>query len=77
MGRVVGDLDRKSGSTVIDERLWTIEEFAKFLGIAVGTAYHLVSQKRVPVVRISSRCIRFRPSEIAAWLEKNTQKERE
>jgi predicted DNA-binding transcriptional regulator AlpA len=60
---------------MIDERLWNIEEFARFVGIAVGSAYHLVSQGRVPVVKISSRCIRFRPSEIAAWVESKTQKE--
>jgi len=60
---------------MIDERLWNIEEFATFVGIAVGSAYHLVSQGRVPVVKISSRCIRFRPSEIAAWVESRTQKE--
>jgi len=58
-----------------DDRLWNIDEFAKFLGIAVGSAYHLVSEQRVPVVRISSRCIRFRPAEIAAWVESKTQKE--
>lgn len=61
--------------TMNDDRLWNIEEFAKFVGIAVGSAYHLVSQGRVPVVKISSRCIRFRPSEIAAWVESKTQKE--
>ena len=60
---------------MIDDRLWNIEEFAKFVGIAVGSAYHLVSQKRVPVVKLSSRCIRFRPSEIAAWVESKTQRE--
>ena len=58
-----------------DDRLWNIEEFAKFVGIAVGSAYHLVSQGRVPVVKLSARCIRFRPSEIAAWIESKTQKE--
>ena len=58
-----------------DDRLWNIEEFAKFVGIAVGSAYHLVSQGRVPVVKLSARCIRFRPSEIAAWVESKTQKE--
>jgi len=58
-----------------DDRLWDIEEFAKFVGIAVGSAYHLVSQQRVPVVKLSARCIRFRPSEIAEWVESKTQKE--
>lgn len=60
---------------MIDDRLWDIEEFAKYVGIAVGSAYHLVSQGRVPVVKISQRCIRFRPSEIAAWVESKTQRE--
>jgi predicted DNA-binding transcriptional regulator AlpA len=60
---------------MIDDRLWNIEEFAKFVGIAVGSAYHLVSQRRVPVVKLSARCIRFRPSEIAAWVESKAQRE--
>ena len=58
-----------------DNRLWDIRELAEFLGLSVGTTYHLVSQRRIPVVRISSRCIRFLPSAIAEWVESKAHKE--
>jgi excisionase family DNA binding protein len=45
----------------------TIGEVAAVTGLAVGTLYHFVSQRRIPVVRISRRCIRFRLSEILKW----------
>jgi excisionase family DNA binding protein len=49
-------------------KLLSIEEVSEITGISVGTLYHWVSQKRIPVVRFSSRCIRFRLSDIEAWL---------
>jgi excisionase family DNA binding protein len=42
-----------------DDRLWTVDEAAQFLGLSPGSVYHLISQRRVPVIRISSRCVRF------------------
>jgi excisionase family DNA binding protein len=48
--------------------LLKIQEVAQLTGLTVGTLYHFVSQHRIPVVRISSRCIRFRPSDIEAWI---------
>ena len=49
--------------------LMDIRAVASWTGLSVGTLYHLISQKRIPVVRISSRCVRFRPSDIEQWLE--------
>jgi excisionase family DNA binding protein len=49
--------------------LLTIREVAEHTGFSTGTLYHWVSQGRMPVVRFSARCIRFRRSEIDAWLE--------
>ena len=57
------------------ERLLDVTEVAQFLGLAPGTIYHLVSQRRIPVVRISARCVRFRPSDIMAWIERKSVKE--
>jgi len=54
---------------VMTERLWDAEEVARFLGLAVGTIYHLVSQQRIPFVRLSARCLRFQPRAIDAWVE--------
>lgn len=49
--------------------LLDIEEVAALTGIKTGTLYHWVSQRRIPFVRFSARCIRFRRSDIDSWLE--------
>lgn len=56
-----------------NERLLRIEEVAELTGLAVGTIYHLVSQRRIEVVRISSRCIRFRLSSLERWFDELTE----
>jgi excisionase family DNA binding protein len=38
------------------------------LGLAPGTVYHLVSEKRLPCVRLSRRCLRFQPSAIDEYI---------
>jgi excisionase family DNA binding protein len=53
------------------KELLTIEEVAELTGFSVGTLYHWVSQGRIPVVRLSARCIRFRRSDIDEWLEQH------
>ena len=55
------------------ERLLTIEEVSELTGLAVGTLYHFVSQRRIPVVRLSKRCIRFRYSDLDLWIGSLTQ----
>ena len=45
-------------------RLLDVREVAELLGLAVGTIYHLVSEKRLPCVRLSARCLRFQESAI-------------
>jgi excisionase family DNA binding protein len=50
------------------DRLLTINEVAEMTGLSVGTLYHWVSEKRIPVVRFSSRCVRFRRSDIEKWI---------
>jgi excisionase family DNA binding protein len=51
------------------ERLLTINEVADMTGLAVGTIYHFVSQKRIPVIRLSRRCVRFRLSDLQTWFD--------
>jgi excisionase family DNA binding protein len=48
--------------------LLTAKKVSELTGLAVGTIYHLVSQKRIPFVRISMRCVRFRPPDLEGWL---------
>jgi len=45
-----------------------IRAVASWTGLSVGTIYHLISQRRIPVVRISSRCVRFRLSDLEEWI---------
>jgi excisionase family DNA binding protein len=56
-----------------EERLLTINELSVLTGLAVGTLYHFVSQKRIPVVRLSKRCIRFRYSDLLHWIQTLTE----
>jgi excisionase family DNA binding protein len=51
------------------KELLNIQEVAELTGLSVGTLYHWISQRRIPVVRISSRCVRFRRSDIDSWLQ--------
>jgi excisionase family DNA binding protein len=59
-----------------ESRLLTINEVAEMTGLAVGTLYHFVSQQRIPVVRLSKRCIRFRYSDLLDWIQTLTQETR-
>lgn len=56
------------------DRLLRIGEVSQLTGLSVGTLYHFVSEKRIPVVRLSRRCIRFRLSEIWKWCDELSQK---
>jgi excisionase family DNA binding protein len=47
-----------------DDRLMDVNEVAEFLKLAPGTIYHLISQKRLPCIRLSARCLRFRRSDL-------------
>lgn len=50
------------------ENLLSIQEVAELTGLSVGTLYHWVSERRIPFVRFSARCVRFRRSDIEAWI---------
>jgi excisionase family DNA binding protein len=58
--------------TAKSERLLTIKEVSELTGLAVGTLYHFVSQQKIPVVRLSKRCIRFRYSDLMTWIRSLT-----
>src|SRR5262249_9723979 len=48
--------------------LLTISEVATLTGFHEGTLRHWVSEGRIPFVRISARCVRFRRDAIERWL---------
>jgi excisionase family DNA binding protein len=51
------------------EKLLTIRELAERLNIAEGTAYHWLSEGRLPCVRFSKRCVRFREADVMQMLD--------
>jgi excisionase family DNA binding protein len=50
------------------DHLMNVQEVAEYLGLAGGTIYHFVSEGKLPCVHLSARCLRFRRSEIDAWI---------
>lgn len=56
------------GEETMSNQLMTVTEVAEYLGLAVGTIYHMVSQKRLPCVRLSARCLRFRRSDLDEFI---------
>jgi len=57
---------------VITAPHWSVREAATYLGIAVGTLRNWICSSKygndpIPVVRYSSRCLRFPSDELKAW----------
>jgi len=50
------------------KELLTIEDVARITGLSAGSLYHFVSQRRIPFIRLSARCIRFRREDIEKWI---------
>jgi excisionase family DNA binding protein len=48
--------------------LLNVSEVSELTGISVGTLYHWVSERRIPFVRLSARCVRFRRTDLEAWV---------
>jgi len=51
------------------EKLLTVADLAERLKIAPGSIYHWVAQGRLPCIRFSKRCLRFRESEVSSLLD--------
>jgi excisionase family DNA binding protein len=60
-----------------EDRLLTIKEVAELTGLAVGSLYHLVSARRIPVTRLPRGCIRFCYSDLMTWISSLTTKPKE
>jgi excisionase family DNA binding protein len=51
-----------------EQNLLTYSETSQIIGVPLGTLYALVAQSRIPHVRLGPRLVRFRRTEIEAWL---------
>ena len=56
----------------VSSRLLNVEDAADYLGLAIGTVYHMISEGRLPVIRMNKRCVRFRLRDLDDWLDKKT-----
>lgn len=57
------------------EELLTINEVSKILKLSPRTLYNLISLAKIPHIKLSGRAVRFRPSDIEAWLIEKTKLE--
>lgn len=51
-----------------EKLLLNVQEASRLIGVAETTLYHWVSEGRIPVVKLSRRCIRFRVSDLETWI---------
>lgn len=57
------------------EGLMDIHEVAAFLNVSPGTLYHWNSERRgPPSIHLSSRCLRWRRSDVNAWVSERVDK---
>lgn len=55
-----------------ESRLFSIPEVARFLGISQSTLYAMVSQHRVPFVKVGRRVL-FDPVQLDKWIKHNSK----
>jgi len=63
---------RKNGATVEDilyDRLLRAIDVAELLGISTNTALDWAESGQLPSFKLGGRAVRFRRSEIAAWID--------
>ncbi len=59
-----------------DKKLLTVEQVAKAMQVSVKTVYRLVTENKIPSLRVGSS-IRFDPDKIQEWQNQNTCKQPE
>jgi excisionase family DNA binding protein len=70
---ISGSGNKRKERTEMDENsLLNVREAAALLGISAGTLYHWLSERRVPVVRLGPRCVRFRKSDLDEWISEKS-----
>jgi prophage regulatory protein len=58
-----------SAGRITDERLLRLPELVRTIGVSRATIYRYIDSGRLPPpVKLSTRCIAWRASEITAWM---------
>jgi len=64
-------MNKMNGLSVIDRRLLTIQETAQYTGLSVHTLYTMVSQRRIPYVKVG-RLVKFDRTMLDQWIKQQT-----
>jgi excisionase family DNA binding protein len=67
-----GELRRR---IIYEDRLWSVDDVAEYLGLSRSTIYRAVSEDRLPCIKVWS-AVRFRKEAIDEWLDKQAKKKR-
>ena len=68
-----GSESTKASALADEDCLLTAVDAARLLNLKnVGTIYQMVSTRRIPVVKLSARCIRFSRKALLQWIESMT-----
>jgi excisionase family DNA binding protein len=51
------------------QTLFTVKELAELLKVSPLSLYHWISEGRLPVIRFSKRCVRFRECDVEKLLD--------
>lgn len=55
------------------ETLLKVEDVSQLIGVTKFTVYQLVYKKAIPCLKLTGKMLRFRKSDIEAWLEDKSQ----
>ena len=58
-------------NTAIGSRLFGVAEAAQYINMSVRTVYTMVSQRRIPYVKVG-RLTKFDVTDLDKWIKKNT-----
>lgn len=51
-----------------EDRLWSVHDVSRYLGVPVNTLYAWRSECRGPVARRVGRYLRYRPEDVREWV---------
>lgn len=63
-----GSLSGCCPDVIIMERLLSIDNVSKMLGVTKATIYSWTSKNKIPHIKLSKRLLKFREREIMAWV---------
>jgi excisionase family DNA binding protein len=65
-----GGEDGPSLAKTVPDELLTVAEAAPLLRMTTNSVYSLIAEKKLPVVRLSSRRLRLRKAALISWLDR-------